>query len=223
LKDHRLYLFDIDGTLINTGGAGSQAMRRAFTALWRLEDGFARVEFSGRTDRAILRDALAHTACSENPFLHDLRRFKPAYFRRLSQTLEECNGTVLHGVIELLDLLKEDEGATVALATGNFRRSAGMKLRYYGIEDYFCAGGFGDRAENREDMLEQALRACQPFGTYDTVFVIGDTVYDVACAKAHGVMAVGVATGPVDAATLKAAGADIVLEDLSQAPGRLLS
>jgi phosphoglycolate phosphatase-like HAD superfamily hydrolase len=222
MKGRRLYLFDIDGTLINSGGAGSRAMKRAFQALWRVEDGFSGIEFSGRTDRVILRDAWAAAARSTNPFDHDLQRFKRAYFRRLGTTLKESAGRLLPGVVELLDELKSRGNSTVALGTGNFRRGALMKLRHYGVWHYFAGGGFGDRAETREDMIEEALRACRPFGAHDTVFVIGDTVHDMACAKAHGAVAVGVTTGPADAATLEAAGADVVLGSLRDATTHLL-
>jgi phosphoglycolate phosphatase len=217
----RLFLFDIDGTLINSGGAGGTAMRRAFSALWGLEDGFSRIEFSGRTDRAILRDAWSAHNVSTNSFVHDLARFKRAYLRRLPHTLGECRGTVLEGVIETLQLLGTDADATVALATGNFRNGATLKLRHYGLLDYFCAGGYGDRAETREDMLAEALRACRPLGNHADVFVIGDTVHDVASARAHGAVAVGVTTGPADAEMLSAAGADVVIESMSQAPAAL--
>src|SRR4051812_23127531 len=124
-KDRRLYLFDIDGTLIATGGAGSGAMRQAFTALWGLEDGFQGVEFSGRTDRRILRDALVATGLDNGAFEDDLRRFKRAYFRRLTRTLVEKDGRVLPGVVEFLNRLGKDDNATIGLGTGNFRTSAG--------------------------------------------------------------------------------------------------
>jgi len=213
----RLYLFDIDGTLISTGGAGGKAMSAAFTALWRREDGFARIEFSGRTDRAILRDALEHCGLGNGAFDDDVRRFKRAYFRRLPHTLASSRGTLLPGVKDLLQRLDADGEATVALATGNFRASAGMKLGHYGIAGFFRGGGFGDTVEAREDMVEQALRSCRRFGRYDTVFVIGDTVHDVRSAKAHGAVAVGVTTGAADEATLQAAGADIVIDSLGDA------
>jgi phosphoglycolate phosphatase-like HAD superfamily hydrolase len=217
----RLYLFDIDGTLVNTGGAGGRAMKRAFHALWGIEDGFTGIEFSGRTDRIILRDAWAAHVEAAQPFDDDLRRFKRAYFRRLGTTLRECDGRLLPGVESMLRALSDSDGATVALGTGNFRGGAERKLRYYGIWDYFGGGGFGDRAECREDMIAEALRACGTYGTFDRVFVIGDTVHDMACAKAHGAVAVGVTTGPCDAATLEAAGADIVFESLEGAEKHL--
>jgi phosphoglycolate phosphatase-like HAD superfamily hydrolase len=217
----RLYLFDIDGTLINSGGAGSRAMKRAFQALWGVDDGFSGIKFSGRTDRVILRDAWAVHVEGGRTFDDDLRRFKRAYFRRLATTLHECDGRLLAGVESTLQALSDREGATVALGTGNFRGGAERKLRHYGIWEYFRGGGFGDRAECREDMIAEALRACRVYGSFDSVFVIGDTVHDMACAKAHGAVAVGVTTGPCDAATLEAAGADLVLESLEGAAKRL--
>jgi phosphoglycolate phosphatase-like HAD superfamily hydrolase len=221
-RDRRLYLFDIDGTLINTGGAGSSAMRIAFAALWRIEDGFKGVEFSGRTDRAIFRDAHAGTGL-ETEFSADLRRFKRAYYRRLVDTLRACDGTVLQGVVGFLNRLHEDERATVSLGTGNFRSSAAMKLRYYGIDGYFRHGGFGDSTEERALVIAQGIRAAQrAAGRHGTVFVIGDTVHDIAAAKANNAVAVGVATGPADEDALAKAGADIVLPTLESAAKHLL-
>ncbi len=221
-RDRRLYLFDIDGTLISTGGAGSKAMDAAFTALWDQKDGFARIEFSGRTDRAILRDALTAHQCSDGPFEDDLHRFKRAYFRRLGGTLASSKGAVLDGVRDCLEALAGDERATVGLSTGNFRTAAGMKLGYYGIRGYFQMGGFGDEAENRADMVAQALRRARRFGKHATTFVIGDTVHDITSAKAHGAVAVGVTTGPASEEELSRAGADIVLSSLGDAPKRLI-
>jgi phosphoglycolate phosphatase-like HAD superfamily hydrolase len=220
--DRRLYLFDIDGTLLNSGGAGSSAMKLAFQALWKRADGFDGIEFSGRTDRAILRDALDKARCSPNPFDHDVARFKRAYLRRLPRTLRDKPGTLLPGVVETLELLGRDAKATVAVATGNFRRGAALKLRHFGIDHHFVAGGYGDTVESREDMIDQALKACRPFGKHTTVFVIGDTIHDMACARAHSAIAVGVTTGPADRATLEAAGADIVLETMHDARKHIL-
>ena len=222
-RDRRLYLFDIDGTLITTGGAGSSAMRAAFAAIWRIEDGFHGVEFSGRTDRAILRDALVATGLDNGTFADQLRRFKRAYFRRLEGSLEANEGNVLPGVIELLKRLGEDERATVGLGTGNFRHSAGMKLRYYGIDDYFRFGGFGDHTEDRASMIAEGIRAGQrAIGRHGTVFVIGDTPHDIAAGKANNAVAVGVATGPSPEEVLAKAGADIVLPTLQAAAKQLL-
>jgi phosphoglycolate phosphatase-like HAD superfamily hydrolase len=218
MAPNRLYVFDIDGTLISTGGAGSSAMRAAFTALWRVEDGFSGVEFAGRTDRAILRDALVAGGFMNGSFPADLARFKRAYLRRLPATLTSTAGTVLPGVVPLLDRLRLDGGATLALGSGNFRRGALMKLRHYGIDHYFSVGGFGDDADDRSAMIARAIRAGRRrAGSRATVYVIGDTLHDIAAAKANGVVAVGVATGPVSEDILTKAGADIVLPTLEEA------
>ncbi len=199
-------------------------MQAAFAAVWRRDNAFARIEFSGRTDRAILRDALHAAACSNRTLDDDVRRFKRAYFRRLGRELVAHSGHVLDGVPELLKSLDADPDATVGLATGNFRLSAGMKLRHYGIDSHFSTGGFGDRAEERPAIVEQALRAAKrAYGNHRTVFVIGDTVHDVTSAKANGVLAVGVTTGPSSAEELSRAGADIVLSSLAQAQTKLIS
>jgi phosphoglycolate phosphatase-like HAD superfamily hydrolase len=218
----RLYVFDIDGTLIATGGAGSGAMRAAFAALWRVEDGFRGVEFSGRTDRAILRDALAATGFLNGAFSTDLHRFKRAYLRRLPGTLASMHGTVLPGVVPLLDRLRRDESATIVLGTGNFRRGAMLKLGHYGLGHYFATGGFGDHMEDRATLIAQAIHAGRRrAGSSAEVLVIGDTIHDIAAAKANAAIAVGVATGPASEATLIAAGADIVLPTLMDAGAML--
>jgi phosphoglycolate phosphatase len=224
VKEKRLYLFDIDGTLINTGGAGGQAMRAAFAALWRDAIGFAGIEFSGRTDRALIKEALIASSLHGDNFEAELRRFKRAYFRRLNGTLRANDGVVLPGVVSFLECLRREKKATVALGTGNFRTGAGMKLTYYGINHYFGGlGGFGDHCEDRALMIGEAIRAAKrKTGAHTTTFVIGDTVHDITAAKANNVIAVGVTTGSASEAILSGAGADIVLASLEAAEKHLL-
>jgi len=221
-RDRRLYLFDIDGTLINSGGAGSGAMRAAFAALWGIDDGFAGIEFTGRSDRAIIRDALRAAARENGSFPADLLRFKRAYFRRLPRELAARNGRVLPGVVPLLERLQEDAGAFVALGTGNFRTGARLKLSHYGIDHYFRTGGFGDNTLDRAHLIERAIASARRvFGRHTTAIVIGDTPQDVRAAKANNAIAVAVATGTATEAELAAVGADIVLADLTD-PDALL-
>ncbi len=218
VTDRRLYLFDIDSTLITTGGAGGTAMRAAFTALWHDEEPFDGIEFHGRTDRWLLKQALAKLQSESAPFEDSLRRFKRAYFRRLPETLRAKTGQVLPGVPTLLKKLAADDQATLALGTGNFRVSAGIKLRYYGIDHHFELGGFGDRAEGRAELIAVAIRSAnRKYGRHPSVYVIGDTVHDVTSAKDNGAIAVGVSTGVVEEAELSQAGADIVLSTLENA------
>jgi phosphoglycolate phosphatase len=215
----RLLLFDIDGTLINTGGAGSAAMRAAFAALHGIEDGFRGIEFTGRSDLAIIQEALlAAKVAADGSLAGAVKRFKRAYYRHLPLTLRQSQGRVLPGVRGMLDALSDDPSATVWLGTGNFRNSASIKLRHYGLWHYFKGGGFGDRTEERSLLIAQGIRAAnRRAGRHGTVFVIGDTVHDVAAAKANRAIAVGVASGTTPAGDLQAAGADLVLESLEGA------
>jgi len=218
-----LFLFDIDGTLINTGGAGSAAMRAAFRALWGHDDGFRGIEFTGRSDLAIIQDALKAAGLQESALREELRRFRRAYYRRLPHTLKASQGRVLPGVRDLLERLNHGRAHTVGLGTGNFRTSAAIKLRYYGLWHYFQVGGFGDRTGDRLTLIAQAIRASRrAFGRHSDVFVIGDTVHDVRAAKANGAIAVAVATGTTPADELDAAGADLVLATLEGAEKHFL-
>jgi phosphoglycolate phosphatase len=225
INSRRLYLWDIDGTLISSGGAGSGAMRAAFNALYKRHDGFSNIEFSGRTDRWLFHETLtACGLCDEECFPQDLQRFKRAYKRRLFQTLPACKGRVLPGAFEILDQLAADGDATLALGTGNFRSTAAVKLGYYKLAHYFQTGGFGDNTEDRAELIAAGARAAERISgrRHGTVFVIGDTVHDITSAKANGFVAIGVASGTATMATLEAAGADVVLPTLESAAAVLL-
>jgi len=212
----RIFLFDIDNTLLNSGGAGGRAMNLAFGDLFGIGNGFEGVEFSGRTDSAILRDGLLLHRLPDGDFPALLARFKARYFRHLARTLPQTVGRVLPGVPALLRALSDAEGVRVGLATGNFRRGAMMKLEYYGIRSFFSGGGFGEDSEVRSEVVALAIRrmGSRPRGR-NPVYVVGDTPIDVEAAKANGVVAVGVATGSSSVEKLTAVGADIVFPDLS--------
>ena len=192
-------------------------MRAAFEQIYGVEDGFASVEFSGRSDLAIITDALAAIGVSDQDLPEAVRRFKRAYYRALPQMMVDRKGRVLPGVNKLLEDLSCDDSCTLMLGTGNFRYSAGIKLRHFGIDRYFRGGGFGDRTGHRPTLVGQGIRAANRRGKHSTVFVIGDTVHDVTAAKANDAIAVAVATGVASRADLEAAGADIVLDTLEEA------
>ena len=220
MKDRRLYLWDIDGTLINSGGAGSAAMRQAFEALWKRDDGFANIEFSGRTDYAIFRGVSRAAGHADEDFAANMRRFKPAYFRRLPAMLAQKTGRVLPAVESVLAELSRDDRATQALGTGNYRNGARLKLRHYGLDGFFDfrGAGFGDKTDDRAQMIGDAVRSANRlYGKHHTVFVIGDTQHDVEAAKLNGLIAIAVCTGTASAEELAHAGADIVIPDLGEA------
>jgi phosphoglycolate phosphatase-like HAD superfamily hydrolase len=195
-------------------------MRQAFEALWKRDDGFANIEFSGRTDFAIFRGVSRAAGHDDADFTANMRRFKPAYFRRLPAMLASKSGRVLPNVEAVLTELAQDERATQALGTGNYRNGARLKLRHYGLEGYFDfrGAGFGDKTDDRAEMIGDAVRSANRLqGKHQTVFVIGDTLHDVEAAKLNGLVAIAVCTGNVSADDLAHAGADIVIPDLNEA------
>jgi phosphoglycolate phosphatase-like HAD superfamily hydrolase len=210
----RLLLFDVDMTLLWSGGAGSAAMARAFHDLFGIEDGFRRVEFSGRTDRFILAEALRQHGIGGDP-LENQARFVERYYAYLPQALRECKGKLMPGIAALLDALSGEQAVRLGLATGNFSRGAEFKLAHFGIGGYFCGGGFGEESEDRDVVVRNALeRVGEGLPAVEGV-VIGDTPRDISSAKANGAIAIGVATGNSSVDELRDCGADRVFEDFS--------
>ena len=214
-----IILFDIDGTLVLTGGAGGRAMRRAFHEVFQIDDAFDGIPMPGRTDLSIIRDALTRAGLANENVR--IARLCERYFYHLAEALHEPHPRklIMPGVRELLDALQRREDVFLALLTGNFARSAQLKLEYFDLWRYFRCGAFAEDAEDRNHLFPVALERAAAQGALvpaaDRVIIVGDTPRDVACAAASGARAVAVATGPVDVATLRACGADAVLDDLS--------
>lgn len=209
----RLVLFDIDNTLLWTGGAGTLAMARAFADLYGVEDAFRNVEFSGRTDTAIVIDALRQHARLDGDLPAQVRRFRERYVLHLADTLREATGgCVLPGIRELLAGLQGCDHVRLGLATGNFRGGAEMKLDHYGVRRFFQTGGFGDDSEDRAQVVGIAIERTGGEGFTGPVVVIGDTPHDVRAAKANGAFALALATGRYPAEDLRSVGADAVFE-----------
>lgn len=213
-----LVLWDIDNTLLYTGGAGSLAMARAFRDLYGIEDAFRRVEFSGRTDAAIFRDAAASHGVLDGALADDMSRFIDAYVPHLRECLgEAAGGRLMPGVLSLLDVLATREDVVLGLGTGNFRAGAELKIGHYGLARYFpdIAGGFGEDSESRELVIAKAISRLTDGASPRRVVVIGDTPHDVTAAKANGAVALGVATGRNPVEELRACGADEAVDDLT--------
>lgn len=217
-----LILFDIDGTLCLTGRAGWRAMNRACQDVLDAEDPMAAVEFAGRTDWSILRDVMAkYGRTLDAAMLADLR---DRYVRYLEAEIEQP-GTgvkdVMPGIRPLLDALQRRDDVALALLTGNFVEGARIKLEYFDLWKYFPCGAFGGDAASRNDLVPVALtraRACGIVnGQPSQVLVVGDTPNDIECALVVGATPVAVATGGYSVDDLRAAGAEIVFADLSDA------
>jgi len=210
----RLVLFDVDNTLLWSGGAGSLAMGRAFRDLFGIEDGFKAIEFSGRTDRYILAEALRRAGINGVYERHQ-ERFLERYYSHLPQTLAEMQGRLMPGFPELLEALAAEPEVRLGLATGNFSRAAGFKLAHYGIDRYFGGGGFGEESEDRSVIVRNAVERLGAGLPGAEAVVIGDTPHDVSSARANGALAVAVATGGHSAEQLRDSGADLVFDDFS--------
>jgi phosphoglycolate phosphatase-like HAD superfamily hydrolase len=216
---HQLILFDIDGTLINTGGAGERAMSRAFADVCHVENGFEGVPFPGRTDPAILADVLGRHGL--DPAGEIVDRFRAVYYQRLVEELARplAAARILPGVVDLLGALVRRPRTTVSLLTGNYSQSARLKLEHFGLWRYFQGGAFGEDAANRPGLVPVAVVRAAALGAPPArprdVVVVGDTPLDVATGLLNGGRSIAVATGSFDAATLADAGADLVLEDLT--------
>jgi len=213
----RILLFDIDGTLVNTAGAGQLAMAAALAAAFGAAPHAAGVVFSGRTDRAIARDLFRLHGVDDTRANWEC--FQEAYLEQLSAYLPRRKGRVLPGVRELLDVLSLDRDASLGLLTGNVPGGAEQKLRHYGLNHHFARGGFGDVHMERDQVAHEALQATRRHVgaevAVEQIWVIGDTPRDVQCARAIGARVLAVATGIHEVDELRATQPDELLNDLS--------
>ena len=215
----KLVLFDIDGTLVLTGGAGLRAMTRACEEIVGHADALEGIPVAGRTDWIILHDTLARLGRALDELLFDqLRERYVEHLRReILQPGKGFNGA-LPGVPELLQQLDERDDVYLALLTGNFEAGARIKLERFDLWRYFRCGAYGDDAADRNALVPVAVErasACgiPPIAPAD-VIVVGDTPHDVACARASGATAIAVATGGYTSDQLRACGASIVFDNL---------
>jgi phosphoglycolate phosphatase len=213
-----LVLFDIDGTLLHTLGAGIRGMSRAFGRLHGRPDALEGVPVAGRTDRSIVTDGFRRIGVEPDP--GRIRELRDVYVGEIPDELNRVSGTaigVLPGVEQMIDALEQSPDTAIGLLTGNFEVIAAIKLDHYNLGRRFTFGGYGDHHVDRRDLLPMAIdraRAAGVDASDSRVVVIGDTPLDVDCAHAHGALAVAVATGNYTTAQLEATGADIIVETL---------
>lgn len=215
----RLLLFDIDGTLVLTGGAGKRSMDRAFEEIFAVPDAFADVSMAGRTDRWLVETALARHGMSATP--ERLDAFRGRYLALLDAAIgEQGSGRrgVMPGVPEVLSALRERADAHLALLTGNYAEGARIKLEHFGLWAHFAWGAFGDDHAERDALARAAVAAAESRGIALAepahAIVIGDTPFDIACARAAGARVVAVATGHHGIDELRAHAPDLALDDL---------
>ena len=216
MTDMIAFLFDIDGTLLASGGAGKAALELAFTEIFGV---VLRVQipYSGRTDRAILRDLLRAHDIDDS--LENWQRLLAGYLARLPDSLNRHNGRVLPGILGVLASLQKRSDVAIGLLTGNVRAGARVKLGHFGLYEHFAFGGFGDHHFDRDDVAREALTAVQAHlgsqATPERIWVVGDTPLDIKCARAIGAKVVAVATGTHSLEQLRAEQPDLALADLA--------
>ncbi len=216
----KLVLFDIDGTLVNTHGAGSRSFRRAMLQVYGETGPMDTYDFHGRTDPQIARELL-HMAGFEDARIDPaLPLLWEAYLRELKVELArpDADTRVLPGVYTALDRLHQTGDHLVALLTGNIAPGARLKLGAVDLWKRFDFGAFGSDHERRDRLPAVAVRRAKERTGIDfrgrDIVIIGDTPFDVTCGRELGVWAVAVATGKHSVAELEEAGADVVLTDL---------
>ncbi len=216
----RLYLLDIDGTLLLSGGAGSLALDQAFEDLFGLRGAMAQVRCDGKTDILIAREVLGPRGL-DSP--ENIRRVLARYLDHLPGNLARATGFhLMPGAAECLELMRA-RGLPLGLATGNLEAGARAKLARGGLDSYFAFGGFGSDAEDRAELVRVAIaRGREHVGdSRADAVVIGDTPRDIAAARAASALGVGVASANYDRAALEAAGAELVLDSLEGVEGWL--
>ncbi len=211
---NKLLLFDIDGTLIDTGRAGTRALDRVFLNHFSISDAFKGIRMAGKTDIQIIRECLRVHALPDG--VDKINEVVRIYIDLLSEEIENPWRSVMPGVVELLETLKTD-GIPIGLLTGNIEEGARIKLNALGLDRYFPAGAFGSDHEDRDMLLPIAVSRFSDLGINvppERCIVIGDTPRDVRCARVHGASCIAVSTGSYSKEALMEAGADIVLESL---------
>lgn len=221
-----LLLFDIDGTLLLTGGAGKVAFEEAFEEIFEVPSVWKNLDPHGKTDPAIF-DEVARRELGRllTPGEFDLlmERYEEIFEARI---LESPRFELMPGVPKILEHLSGDPDIFLALATGNFEGAGRMKLRRGGVEHFFQTGGFANDARERDKILLTAVSYAEELARKkfekQRIFVIGDTEYDIAAAKKAGLRSIAVLTNGRTRHHFETDPPDHILPDLTDIP-RFLS
>lgn len=221
----KLLLFDIDGTLLLTGGAGKIAFEEAFEEIFEVPNAWGNLDPHGKTDLVIFDEVAQRTlgrllSPGESGLLLD--RYEEIFEDRI---LESPRFELMPGVIEILEHLSRDPNIFLALATGNFEGAGRMKLKRGAIEHYFQTGGFGNDARDRDKILLAAVEYSEELARQrfdkNNIFVIGDTEYDITAAKKAGVRSIAVLTNGRTHQHFEQDPPDHILKDLTDIPAFL--
>jgi phosphoglycolate phosphatase len=211
-RDMRLLLFDIDGTLVHTGGSGKRALNRACREVLGISGALDHIALSGRTDFSLLREVFASHRVEAPP--NTMHEILARYCLHLAQEIAAEPAREKWVLPNVRTLLTQVEPLSrLGVATGNIEDGARLKLQAVELEGFFPVGGFGSDAEERAALVLAGAKKARYLyqEPLEEVAVIGDTPLDISAAKAHGFLAIGVATGTYSVEQLQQAGADRVL------------
>jgi phosphoglycolate phosphatase-like HAD superfamily hydrolase len=219
----RLVLFDIDGTLVHTGHAGTKAFAKTFATEFDLHHGSEKMKFAGRTDVSLVREFFKIHHLDESP--KHFEQFFARYVFWLDHILAHTAGHACKGIFEFIaELQALPQPPMLGLLTGNIQLGAEIKLRHFGLWEKFVMGGFADDHEDRNHIavaaLERGRRVLDAHLQPQEVVVIGDTPFDVRCGKFIGAKTLAVATGGAKIEELKPCAADWTVADLTQISAR---
>jgi len=221
----KLLLFDLDWTLIYTGGAGVRALDHAFEKLFKIPGAMKQVSPDGKTDPAICRE-MVRVHLKRDPWEGEIEALCRGYVERLKVEVPAAEGyRVLPGIPQLLEALTARGEIWMGLGTGNLEEGARIKLARADLMRYFRFGGYGSDAESRPDVLRRAVQrgealAGRRFSAREVV-VIGDNIRDVEAGKAIGAITVAVASGPMPREELAKTSPDHLFKDLSDTQAAL--
>lgn len=192
---HKLILFDIDGTLLHAGKTPSTVFTESIGSVVGKTVKFPKQIFFGRTDTFIIREMLRQHL--ETPADGEYYRIKEHFIHRMKERFPQSDdGFLIPGIKQYLGKLRGESDIHLGLVTGNFKETAFVKLSHFGLDDYFETGGFGDDAEDRPELLRQAVeKANQHYGrlfSSEDIVVVGDTLHDIHSAHHWGYRSVAV-------------------------------
>lgn len=216
----KLVLFDIDETLISSDGAGRRAIGKALANIFDCDLSKIKVSMSGKTDPQILTEILSAGSISKEEIEDRMDEILEIYISLLQEQINASNHYKIHvGIPEILEILNGDSNTCLGLLTGNIETGARMKLNRFDLNRYFPIGAYGSDSGNRMDLPEIATNRGIEFYemefSADQVVIIGDSIYDVRCAKGFGAKSIAVNTGVTKKQMLEDENPDHLFEDLS--------
>lgn len=209
IKGKKILLFDIDGTLLSTGGIGKESFQLSFFKTYGISLEMKYGNFAGKTDH-IIHSALVN----EHKVNPKLREFKKNYFKFLKDGLsKKLNPKPLPGILNFCNMIKPNKNFYLSLLTGNWRNGAYLKIKYFKLSHFFKNGIFGDGISDR-NILGKIAKEKFKYG--NEIFIIGDTPADINCALSNNLKSIAVCTGPYNASQLSKFKPDLLIEDFRE-------